>query len=98
MGGASQAALRRACIGTCKDQEPTASISTAASPPPACHPLPAACLFKLLGRPQGPHCAAIAALPAWPPRPSQCLPIALHLPHAKQLAGLQGQKVQSLWG
>lgn len=60
MGGASQAALWCAS-GTCKDQEPMAWTSAAASVPPACHPLPAACLLELPGQPQGPHCTAIAA-------------------------------------
>lgn len=40
-----------------------ASTSAVASPPPACHSLPAACLLNLLGQPQGPtlHCNSCLA-------------------------------------
>jgi hypothetical protein len=66
------------CIGTSKDKEPMASTFAVASPPPACHSLPAACLLKLLGQPQGPtlHCnSCLACLASLMPANSPPLPL-----------------------
>lgn len=78
-GPARQHCGLRACIGTCKDQEPTAS----ASPPPACHPTACSLPVQVAGPAPGPtlrrdSCLACLASPAFPMPANSPPPPPLH--------------------